>query len=516
MINTSNFSNLGEFENLPPELLIKILSNLPPDELSRVAVFSKGFKNISNDLALWKPIGEKFHITNIDKSNPKLQVTAEIVQRKLNGKLFKDLCSGNFFMLEKALKDNPNLLSLVDLKGNTLAHHIVDIGRYQGGKAAGTAIKFLKEHDADMMIKNFHGRTPLDELFAGAQFPTIHDTTIPMVIDWLVEKQFDFDNLKNTQGQTFLHLLARYTRHDPNVGEQPENVDQFFNLIREKGIPIDVNVQDNFGLTPLAHAIIGMNRLIAEKLITEGATYDFIENADIYAWNKAELSEVGPNEEVPSNEIVELEKEVANVIDFDPEVVEDFISNLHSSLNTLSLDGEDQFNSMLNTLIEKIKPEHINTQDMDGNTLAHIAALTDNVKGLELLHKKGANFELLKDGLTPIYLSIINNRENSFFTLIEHGAQIPDKIGDNNNLTLTLCFNCKNVKIIDYCFKNQSFTIPEDMEEDFIQNGIFAEDTAIEEKMMRLADRGGNPVMVLFLMKKGLRPQIPAPQQLPE
>jgi ankyrin repeat protein len=502
--NPDRSSNLGRFEGVPPEVLVNILAFLSPEELSKIAEVSRYLKNISNDLELWKPVGEKFHITSIDKSNPKLQVTAEIVQRKLNGKLFEDICE-NPFKLENALKDNPNLLSLVDLEGNTLAHRIVRIGRYQEPEVVRTVILFLMATDADVMIKNVHGQTPLDKLFAEAQFHQIHNTAIPMVIEWIVYKKIDFNNVRNSFGQTFLHLLTA-----SNVPY--ENVAHFF--VQTRWLHVDVNVKDNFGLTPLAYATIGGNRKCARMLIAKGATYNFVENADIYAWNKEELNRTALKNnaelkgDVIFNEILGFENQVENAQELDGILVENYITALQKISNA----GKKICNRMLNKLIEKIKNEHINKQNKDGYSLAHIAALMDNAKGLELLHKKRANFELLqKDGLTPLGLSIRNSRENSFFKLVEQDAQIPDKMVDGK-LTLHLCLYCKSIKIIDYCFKNQNLYIPLDMENVFIQNGINTDDYTIEEKMMRLADRVGNSAMVLYLMKKGLRPEISVPE----
>jgi ankyrin repeat protein len=184
--------------------------------------------------------------------------------------------------VERVLKGNPELLTIVDSTGKTPLHlaakngftEIVRMLLKNGAKAD------QPEMDPNPIVRRYFGRTPLEyavteghnevayALIAGGANVNIKHTTgkTPLhmaainanfeLIELLVKKGADL-NARDSDGKTPLHLM---------VFDGREREAEF--LIQHKA---DVNVQDSLGLTPLHIAIMENQHKLARILIYKGA-----------------------------------------------------------------------------------------------------------------------------------------------------------------------------------------------------------------------------------------------------
>ena len=63
-------------ETLPDEVLVKIMTNLSPDQLITVGEVSQTFSRVSSDPSLWKTI-------SLTKNEPSLRLNNDLSQRLL-------------------------------------------------------------------------------------------------------------------------------------------------------------------------------------------------------------------------------------------------------------------------------------------------------------------------------------------------------------------------------------------------------------------------------------------------
>jgi ankyrin repeat protein len=110
----------------------------------------------------------------------------------------------------------------------------------------------------------------------------------PLLLEQAVKEHFDF-NSTDKSGRTILHLLAQ--------NDSAETIADFLKIAKD----VDLEVQDENGVTPLQAALLRRNFEAAEELVRQGASLDnkaglpyspqeYLQNALIYSQSLAKTA----------------------------------------------------------------------------------------------------------------------------------------------------------------------------------------------------------------------------------
>ncbi|CAB0040384.1 unnamed protein product [Trichogramma brassicae] len=75
-------------------------------------------------------------------------------------------------------------------------------------------------------------------------------------------------NLANTEGETFLHILCKMQKENDHADDLAE---KFLSIVRELDRPVQIDVQDKLGRTPLQWAVANLKSHAVDVLLDQGA-----------------------------------------------------------------------------------------------------------------------------------------------------------------------------------------------------------------------------------------------------
>lgn len=442
---------------LPKEIWFHTLNFFTPPELNVVANTNRFFYALVNDDNFYasyaKFYGESFSI----KTGIKKAFKVRLIE---NTPRFERMAN-NVLAIALVKKNNPNITLQIDFKGNTLLNILAQ--KFSDCEDFGKKALTLKPEGAGFFKPNFEGNSPFFNLLHyGFDSPPskyhLHD-----LID-IILKRRDIDlTIKNKFGQTIFHKLCEEICYD-----KLELIKYIILKLRELKVEIDLNVKDNFGLTPLHYALLNKSTEIAKFLLTNGASISsesinfngFIEN--LQARN-------------PHSNILKILEPKGNSFDFhlleaDLDEEDKALIKLSSNLQRprdvkqLMIEIQRYINYGKHSVLKTIFPEivrripnrWIELHFKNGLSFAHLAALLNDGESIKLIAKKGGNLTLIYTGYSPLHLAILHSCPKAFFALLEHGAPL---VSPEHKSLAYLLIECISYEIIDYCLTNKKLYI---------------------------------------------------------
>ncbi|XP_023314896.1 ankyrin-1-like [Trichogramma pretiosum] len=255
------------------------------------------------------------------------------------------------------------------------------------------------------------------------------------MIELLLRKDAN-PNLANVEGMTPLHLIRV-----KNNGDE-DSVNMLFELSNGKYQPVQVDVQDKLGNTPLHYAAYEFCENLMELLLRKDANPNL---ANVEGLTPLHIVCIGNSNNIDLvNMLFELSNEKYQPVQVDVQdklgntplhyAAYEFCENLMELLlrkdanpNLANVEGLtplhivcignsnniDLVNMLFELSNEKYQPVQVDVQDKLGNTPLHYAAYEFCENLMELLLRKDANPNLANvEGLTPLHIVCIGNSNN--------------------------------------------------------------------------------------------------------
>ncbi|XP_035219625.1 transient receptor potential cation channel subfamily A member 1 homolog isoform X2 [Stegodyphus dumicola] len=176
-----------------------------------------------------------------------------------------------------------------------------------------------------------------------------------------------------------------------------------------------VNVQDNYGMSPLHYAAMRGNIIATSQLLQCNKI-----NTEVS--DKQEMTPLHCAANYNSPEVVELLLNASA----DPEANDENLSTpLHLAANT----GNKEIVLLLLEAVEKHNErklkEYIEEKNISGNTALHLAVTKGHLEVVKLLLSKAANVKVtVDDDSQPLHLAAVSSNVQIVKCLIEHGAEV--------------------------------------------------------------------------------------------
>ena len=300
----------------------------------------------------------------------------------------------------------PNIIAKVN--GWTPAHTAAYINSPE-------MIDLLVEHGANLDIKNYKGKTPLqlayDNMYVEVTRALLKGNAKPIKLGSEYEENEEIKNMIRTQEAMFKDHEPLWQNLIKNVKKQ--NVDKVRERLNDPNIKI--NYIDSYNKTALHYAVENNDYDMAKLLLENGANPNVRNN---YSRRTPILLAIDNN----NYDMVEL------LLDHDsnPNRI-----GLHKDRNVLqNALRKNANNEIVKLIASKIK--NINNPNVDYNTALHNAVRYKKPEYVDILLEYGAlPNRPNKDGNTPMHLAIKKGLENIAKKLIKHGANL-DKKNKNN------------------------------------------------------------------------------------
>lgn len=320
---------------------------------------------------------------------------------------------------------------LYDFEGNTLLHHAAAVEKIE-------ALDFLKsilvDHEQNLLKKNREGMIPFQKALCHGENPITRENVVPFLMEKHLEKSYDLGKIVDRYGRNCLHLMAIHF-HDPKQEKCSKSVHVITNFLKYYQDVIKLDAQDSMGLTAFDYSIINKNYNITQLLLNAGANPSAgICSPKLNIDDVMAVYECKKIEEKKRLDFFKLYEE--EECKLDNKMLSDMKSKWHPTLELITAIKlfRQSFNSipreftgvrefLLKELIKVVNHTskgEINTQDEQGDTLLHIAVLSESREIIEMIVEKGGDVNKRnKKQLTPVGLSIIKGKARSLETIMK-------------------------------------------------------------------------------------------------
>ncbi|XP_015917635.1 uncharacterized protein [Parasteatoda tepidariorum] len=324
-------------------------------------------------------------------------------------------------LLFSGAEESGDLINATDSLGRTALHLAAPYGHL-------TTASSLLNHGYNVNAQ--------DQLLCGGPLRYADKCGHWFVAEMLLEKEANSIDMPNSK-EIIQNCIAGERRITLLHNASMAGLVNFLKVLIENK-PNFVNAMDEFGFTPLYHAL---NKDVAELLITRGANINCKNDrgwtplhASVAKKNKEFvdfLIKRGTNIDVKDNDGF-TPLHVATILD-DNELADVLITR-HADIEAKDDSGETPLHSACfedNNEVMKLLIKHganIEAKNFGGLTPLHIAAATDNSRIVMFFINRGANVEAMDNGCrTPLHIAAAGDSTSVVEVLITNGANIESK-----------------------------------------------------------------------------------------
>lgn len=445
----------------------------------------------------------------ISLNTPNEGIKKEIIEMIRNKVIFQTIITGLACTIACSS-------DLCDFEGNTLLHHAVTVGKQCTSIQALDFLKnILVDQEKNLLKKNREGMTPFQFALCHGKNKITRKYIFPFLLQKYLENSFAIAEIEDRYKRTCLHLMAAHF-HDPGQNADLKTIQIIKKFMESVQGTLKLDAQDTIGLTAFDYAIIYGNYSVAQLLLDAGANplagicsmkLNIDEVMKAFEQRKSEesrrldfLSTYEGEARIPDKTML-IELKSKNFTAFG---LRDAIALFRQSFNSLSgvsTEGRGFLCEELIKVVALTPSKEINTQDDQGFTLLHIAALSEACDIIKMIMKKGGDVNKASNNkLTPVGLSIIRGKIKSLDLMLKTskilvcwpGVDVPK----STSLAFYALSTCKNARLFELVLKIEN-----------IKPGMLYTDTNSKTvKTLNFLDwamKLNRPIAIFVLIKQG-------------
>ncbi|CAB0037873.1 unnamed protein product [Trichogramma brassicae] len=318
-------------------------------------------------------------------------------------------------------------------------------------------IEFLLKNGADPNIADVNGLTPLHIICSGG---SDYYELARMLFDISDERQLKLQvNAQNNKGRTALHEASRFGHEqltesllrrgsnpnlidengstvlhllcDERANDNRDLVQMVLELSHDEYRPVDINILDKYGESPLRYALSHGHTRAAEKSADAELTETFFEicGEQLQVNSRNQKGQTALHLALQYGNKQAIESLLTRSAD--PNATDENGSTPLHVVCEYSEDDYDLMQMLFELSNDEYKPLQVNLQDNLGNTPLHTALYSDRKNFAQLLLRNGSNPNLgNKDGRTALHILALRNHDGL--------AEVFFKITDDQKQTLKI------------------------------------------------------------------------------